>query len=76
MVVRSFEEIETQRERLGVIQRDLCQRADVYEGTYSKAKQTGKEPTPRIRRKLWTALDALIAERKRNLIEAEKEMQT
>jgi len=63
MKEHSFFEIDAKREKLGVKQVELCRMADVNEGTYSKAKQEGREPMPRIRRKLWAALDAIAEER-------------
>ncbi len=59
----SFQEINSQRERLGITQKRLCRVADVSEHSFSRAKSTGKEPTPRIRRRLSVALDSIASER-------------
>ena len=59
----SFTEINSKRERLGISQKHLCSVADVSEHSFSRAKSTGREPTPRIRRKLSVALDAIADER-------------
>lgn len=70
MTVYSFEEIQERRTRLGVTQKHLCSVADVNETTFSKAKTTGREPTPRIRRRLTIALDAIAAERGVQIVDA------
>jgi transcriptional regulator with XRE-family HTH domain len=63
MDTHSFSLIDARREKLGIKQNELCRAADVNEGTYSRARRTSSEPTPRVRRKLWTALEAIREER-------------
>jgi predicted transcriptional regulator len=63
MSVYSFDQIRERAARLGVSQKHLCGVADVNETTFSKAKTHGREPTPRIRRRLSVAIDSIAAER-------------
>ncbi len=60
---KSFDEIDALRARLGINQVDMCRRAEVSESTISKARSASREPSPRIRRKLVAALDAIASER-------------
>ena len=59
----SLEKIDELRGRFGVAQVDLCRRADVSESTLVRARKTGRAPTPRILRKLASALDDIRQER-------------
>ncbi len=61
--MQNFDKIDEMRERLGVAQKDLCERADVHVSTYSRYKVRGQEPTARIRSKLLRALDGIAQER-------------
>lgn len=61
---KSLAEIDALRVRLGISQVEMCRRADVSESTISKARNSGREPSGRIRRKLHSALDAIADERR------------
>ncbi|MEY9718810.1 helix-turn-helix domain-containing protein [Sinorhizobium fredii] len=61
--MQTLADIEALRERLGVSQKDLCEKADVHQSTLSRARTLHREPTARIRRKLEAALEAIAAER-------------
>lgn len=61
--MQNFDKIDEMRERLGIAQKDLCERADVHVSSYSRYKAAGREPTARIRSKLLRALDGIAAER-------------
>lgn len=71
-----FSEIETRREKAGIGQVELCKRAKVHPTTYTARKhgRTGMRET--TLRRLDAALDALIAEKRASLIEADKEAQS
>lgn len=76
MAVYSFEQIQERRSRLGISQKHLCSVADVNETTFSKAKSLGREPTPRIRRRLSVAIDQIAAERGIVLVDPVPELQS
>jgi transcriptional regulator with XRE-family HTH domain len=69
--MHTFDEIDARRQRLGLTQKELCVRADVHEGTYSRycGRDAQSEPTPRILRKLDTALAQIASERGVVLVE-------
>lgn len=56
---KTFEEIDALRGRLGISQVDMCRVAEVSESTISRARSEGREPSPRIRRRLTRALDEI-----------------
>ncbi|MVA23193.1 helix-turn-helix transcriptional regulator [Agrobacterium vitis] len=58
-----FSEIDERRERLGIKQNEMCRLADVSPSTLTRARSGGKDPTPRILRKLRVALDGISRER-------------
>lgn len=69
--MHTFDEIDARRQRLGLTQKELCGRADVHEGTYSRycGRDATNEPTPRILRKLDRALTQIARERGVLLVE-------
>ncbi|TIL53797.1 helix-turn-helix transcriptional regulator [Mesorhizobium sp.] len=66
-----FSDIEIRRETARIEQKELCERAGVHHQTYSKLKNRpgAQGATEQTLKKLKTALDALVAERMRNLKE-------
>jgi predicted transcriptional regulator len=67
--MQSFDDIDALRARLGITQKDLCERADVNASTYSRCKDDGHQPTRRIVGKLSQALVALQNERGITLVD-------
>ena len=61
--MQTFVDIDARRNRLGIAQKELCERADVNASTYSRCKSERREPMRRIVRKLASALNQIAAER-------------
>lgn len=66
---QTLENLDDLRRRLGILQADMCRRADVSESTISKCRTSGREPTRRIRGKLARALRDIADERGVALVE-------
>lgn len=65
----SLQEIDARRQRLGVQQKEMCKVAEVAESTLTRNRNAGKEPSPRIRRRLVRALDQIATRRGIALLE-------
>lgn len=63
LMEKSFADIDSLRNRLGIAQAEMCREADVSESTLSRARSDQREPSPRIRRKLIMALERIAASR-------------
>lgn len=62
-----FSDIETRRAAAGIEQKVLCARAKVHETTYTARKAERRTVSERTLRKLASALDELIDEKRKTL---------
>lgn len=62
-----FEQIEAMRERAGIAQADLCQRAGVHQTSYARRKRKGGGMRETTLAALKIALDELVDEKRREL---------
>lgn len=60
---KTLAEIDNLRNRLGISQADMCREAEVSESTLPRARSDSRELSPRIRRKLVTALERIASSR-------------
>lgn len=62
-----FPQIEAKRVAAGILQKDLCERANVHETTYTARKSNRRSLSETTLKKLELALDELIDERRAEL---------
>lgn len=67
-----FSQIEAKRAAAGIEQKELCRRANVHETTYTARKNDRRSVSERTLKKLETALDELITEKRAVLDEIEQ----
>lgn len=62
-----FPQIEAKRVAAGILQKDLCERANVHETTYTARKNNRRSLSETTLKKLEFALDEMIDERRAEL---------
>jgi transcriptional regulator with XRE-family HTH domain len=67
-----FAQIEAKRAAAGIEQKELCLRAKVHETTYTARKNDRRSVSERTLKKLETALDELISEKRAVLDEMDR----